>query len=89
MEGKFGDKAYAAQFLTAALEGDDSMNLQYVLVDVIEANGGFSKVADRCGMSEEALRVMVHDETEHWKFLRLARLLKCLGLEVSLKPEGE
>ena len=86
---KFKDKAYAAQFLTAALEGDDSMNLQYVLVDVIEANGGFNMVADRCGMSEEALRVMVHDETEHWKFLRLARLLKSLGLDLTLMPSEE
>ena len=86
---KFKDKAYAAQFLTAALEGDDSMNLQYVLVDVIEANGGFSKVADLCGMNEEALRVMVHDETEHWKFLRLARLLKSMGLNLTMTSDKE
>ncbi len=75
--------------MTAALEGDDSMNLQYVLVDVIEANGSFPMVSDRCGTSEEALRVMVHDQTEHWKFLRLTRLLKSLGLEVSFTPGKE
>ena len=87
MEGKFKDKSYAAEFLTAAFEGDDSMNLQYVLVDIIEANGGFFKVADRCGMSEEALRVMVHDETEHWKFLRLVRLLKSMGLNLTMTSD--
>jgi DNA-binding phage protein len=83
---KFKNKAYAANFLTKALEISEPENLQFILLDVVKANGGYRQVADENGMNEWGLKLMLWNEEEYWKFLRLARLLKSMGLEITLTP---
>jgi DNA-binding phage protein len=79
---KLKDPGHAARYLTKALEVGDPANLQGALLDVIRAQGGYHQVAARAGVSEWRLKLMLWDEEECWKLIRLAKLLAGMGLRL-------
>ena len=79
----------AAQHLTRALEKGDPANLQGALLDVIKARGGYHRVASRSGMSEWRLKLMLWDEEESWKLIRLGKLLNGMGLRLAVRPDDK
>lgn len=70
----------AARYLTKALQQGDPANLQGALLDVIKARGGYHRVAAASGMSEWRLKLILWDDEECWKLLRLYKLLNGMGL---------
>ncbi len=82
MMEKLKDQGHAARYLTKALEYGDPANLQGALLDVIQARGGYHVVASKSGLSEWRLKLMLWDEEESWKLIRLAKLLKGMGLRL-------
>lgn len=83
---KLKNKAYAAEYLTKALNGGDPINLQCALSDVIKVRGGYHKMAAASQMNEWQLKLMLWDDGECWKLLRLVKLLKSMGMDVILSP---
>jgi DNA-binding phage protein len=79
---KLEDPGHAARYLTKALEKGDPANLQGGLLDVIRARGGYHRVASRSELSEWRLKLMLWDEEESWKLIRLTKLLKGMGLRL-------
>jgi DNA-binding phage protein len=79
---KLEDPGHAARYLTKALEYGDPANLQCGLLDVIRARGGYQTVASKSGLSEWRLKLMLWDEEESWKLIRLTKLLKGMGLRL-------
>ena len=79
---KLKDPGHAARYLTKALEVGDPANLQGALLDVIRAQGGYQQVAARSQLSEWRLKLMLWDEEECWKLIRLAKLLAGMGLRL-------
>src|ERR1035441_18052 len=79
----------AAQHLTRAFEKGDPANLQGALLDVIKARGGSPRVASRSGMSEWRLKLMLWDEEESWKLIRLGKLLNGMGLRLAVRPDDK
>jgi DNA-binding phage protein len=69
------------------LQEDEPANLQGALADVVRAQGGLGKVAARVKMSEWRLRLMLWDQEEAWKLVRLMGLMKALGLRLTARPE--
>lgn len=72
----------AARYLTRALEKGDPANLQGALLDVIKARGGYHRVAAASGMSEWRLKLILWDDEECWKLIRLYKLLQGMGLRL-------
>jgi DNA-binding phage protein len=87
-KGKLKNKAKAADYLTKAFRQGGPINLQCALLDVIQAQGGYHKVAALGQMSEWQLKLMLWDDGECWKLLRFIRLLKSMGLDLVLVPTG-
>jgi DNA-binding phage protein len=83
---KLKDKAKAADYLTKAFRQDDPINLQCALLDVIQAQGGYHKVAKICQISEWQLKMMLWDDGECWKLLRFIKLLKSMGMDLVFVP---
>lgn len=79
----------AARYLTRAVRQGDPVNLQGALLDVIKARGGYHKVAQMSGMSEWRLKLILWDDEECWKLLRLAKLLDGMGLVLAVRPGGK
>jgi DNA-binding phage protein len=79
---KLKDPGHAARYLTKGLEYGDPANMQGGLLDVIRARGGYHVVAARSGLSEWRLKLMLWDEEESWKLIRLAKLLNGMGLRL-------
>jgi DNA-binding phage protein len=79
----------AARHLTRALEKGDPVNLQGALLDVIRARGGYHRVASRSGMSEWRLKLILWDEEECWKLIRLGKLLNGMGLRLAVRPDDK
>ena len=73
---KLKDPTKAARYLSRALEGGDPAKLQGALLDVIRARGGYHKVAEASQMSEWRLKLILWDDEERLKLLRLYKLLK-------------
>lgn len=82
MMEKMKDPGHAARYLTKALEYGDPVNLQCGLLDVIRAQGGYHEVASKSGLSEWRLKLILFDEEECWKLIRLGKLLKGMGLRL-------
>lgn len=76
------DPARAARHLSKALEVGDPANLQGALLDVIRARGGYHKVAAASGMSEWRLKLILWDDEECWKLIRLYKLVAGMGLRL-------
>jgi len=90
MTEKLKDPGHAARYLTKALEAGDPANLQGALLDVIQAQGGYHVVAAQGGLSEWRLKLMLWDDEEVYKLIRLAKLLKGMGMRlviVAVKEE--
>ena len=79
----------AARYLTRALEKGDPVNLQGALLDVIRARGGYHKVAAASGMSEWRLKLILWDDEECWKLIRLGKLLNGMGLRLAVRPDDK
>lgn len=79
----------AARYLTKALEQGDSANLQGTLLDVIRARGGYHVVASASGMSEWRLKLILWDDEECWKLIRLGKLLNGMGLRLAVRPDDK
>ncbi|HEV2354648.1 MAG TPA: hypothetical protein VGR89_10410 [Puia sp.] len=76
------DPTKAARYLTRALEYGDPANLQGGLLDVIRARGGYHVVAAKSGLSEWRLKLILWDEEESWKLIRLEKLLNGMDLRL-------
>ena len=50
--------------------------------DVIRVRGGYHAVASKSGLREWRLKLILLDEEEAWKLIRLAKLLKGMGLRL-------
>jgi DNA-binding phage protein len=87
MKRKFRDKEWVARYLTQALEKGDPINLQCALLDVITAQGGYRQVATKCGLSEWQLKLMLWDEGEFYRIIRLARLFEGVGVNIDLSTK--
>jgi DNA-binding phage protein len=79
----------AARYLTKMLTEDEPANVQGALNDVVRAQGGVRATAKRAGLAEWRLRLMLWDEEEALKLVRLAGLMKALGLRLTARPEGK
>lgn len=79
----------AARHLTRAVRQGDPVNLQGALLDVIRARGGYHRVASRSGMSEWRLKLILWDEEECWKLIRLGKLLNGMGLRLAVRPDDK
>lgn len=79
----------AARYLTRALEKGDPANLQGALLDVIKARGGYHRVAAQSQMSEWRLKLILWDEEECWKLIRLGKLLNGMGLRLAVRPDDK
>ena len=86
---KLEDPGHAARYLTKALEKGDPVNLQGALLDVIKARGGYHKVAAASGMSEWRLKLILWDDEECWKLIRLGKLLNGMGLRLAVRPDDK
>ena len=80
------DPKGAARYLTRMLADDEPANVQGALHDVVRARGGTKVVATRAGVSEWRLRLMLWDQEEALKLVRLAGLMKALGLRLVTQP---
>ena len=79
---KLKDPTKAARYLSRALEVGDPVNLQGALLDVIRARGGYHRVAAASQMSEWRLKLILWDDEECYKLVRLYKLLKGVGLRL-------
>jgi DNA-binding phage protein len=86
---KLKDQSKAADYLTKAFNQGDPVNLQCALLDVIQAQGGYHKVAAMSQMSEWQLKMMLWDDGECWKVLRFMKLLKSMGMDLNLVPTDQ
>lgn len=83
------DPARAARHLNKALEVGDPANLQGALLDVIRARGGYHQVAAQAQMSEWRLKLILWDDEEAYKLIRLYRLLNGMGLRLVVAVKEE
>lgn len=82
------DPARAARHLTKALEVGDPANLQGAMLDVIRSRGGYHVVAAASGMSEWRLKLILWDDEEAYKLIRLYKLLNGMGLTLVVAVKG-
>lgn len=82
------DRSGRSKYLTKALKRDDPEELQWMLHDVVKANGWVGEVSRDAGLSEWRLRLMLMDEEEAWKLTRLSRVMGALGLRLLISPKG-
>jgi DNA-binding phage protein len=86
---KFRNKAWVARFLTKALDKDEPAELQGALFDVVQSRGGIEAVAKKAGLVEWRLRLMLWDEEEAAKLMRMETLARALGLRLVMLPAGK
>jgi DNA-binding phage protein len=83
------DPTKAARYLNRALEYGDPDNLRAAFLDLIRAKGGYHRVAAESGLSEWRIKLILWDDEESWKLLRMDKLLKGMGLRLMAKPRGK
>ncbi len=76
------DPTKAARYLNRALEYGDPDNLQEAFLDLVKAQGGYHRVAVRSRMNECRVKLIILDEEESWKLLRLYKLLQAMGVRL-------
>jgi len=82
------DPTKAARYLSRALEYGDPDNLQGAFLDLVKAQGGYQRVAARSGMNEWRVKLILWDEEESWKLLRLYKLLRGMGVRLVAVSDG-
>ncbi|MEX2523703.1 MAG: addiction module antidote protein [Gammaproteobacteria bacterium] len=74
-----------AEYINAAIEDGDERLMLTALNDVARAALGMSELAERTGLSREALYNTL-SENGNPRFSSLLEILHALGLEVSVRP---
>ena len=73
----------AGRYLTRALNQEEPAELQGRLLDVVHAHGGFGRAAKKAALSEWRMRLVLWDEEEARKILRLCAILRGFGLRLA------
>ena len=81
------DPEYAAGYLTECYE-DSLETFLLGLKHVVEANGGFSSIADASSLSREHLYKMLSEDGNP-RISSLGLILKTLGLRLQITPEEQ
>lgn len=76
-----------AEYINAAAEDGDEQLMLAAMQDVVRALMGMSELAERTGLSREALYNALSDNGNP-RFSSLVDILHALGLELSVKPRG-
>lgn len=76
-----------AEYINAAVEAGNEQLMLAVMQDVARALMGMSELAERTGLSREALYKTL-SETGNPRLSSLVEILHALGLELSVKPRG-
>jgi len=79
------NRKWAGRHLTRALNQSEPEEVQGALYDVIKAQGTLEKVAAKSGLSEWRIKLMLYDDEEAWKLVRLASVLWGMGLKLVVK----
>ena len=77
----------AARYLGRMLAQDEPAEVQGALSDLVRAQGGVRATAKRAGLAEWRLRLMLWDEEEGRRLVRLAALVRAFGVRLTAKPE--
>lgn len=77
---------YAAEYLNAVLEENDSQAFLLALRHVAEANGGLSKLASDAELSRESLYRTL-SESGNPKLSSLTAVLEALGMQLTISPK--
>ena len=77
----------AARYLGRMLQDDEAANVQGALSDLVTAHGGVKATAKRAGLVEWRVRLMLWDEEEGRRLVRLAALVRAFGVRLTAKPE--
>lgn len=80
------DPEYAAAYIEAAIEENDSDFLQVALGDVVKAHG-VSKISDITGIARQALYRMISSDGNP-TIKNINRLLESVGLEIDVKTKS-
>ncbi|MCA1805856.1 MAG: putative addiction module antidote protein [Xanthomonadaceae bacterium] len=76
-----------AEYLNAAIEDGNEQLMLAVMRDVVRAMMGMSELAQRTGLSREALYSTL-SENGNPRLSSLVEILHALGLELSVRPRG-
>ncbi len=76
-----------AEYINAAIEDGNEQVMLAAMSDVARAIMGMSELAQRTGLSREALYTSL-SETGNPRFSNFIEILHALGLEVSVRPRG-
>ncbi|MAT64689.1 MAG: putative addiction module antidote protein [Gammaproteobacteria bacterium] len=76
-----------AEYINAAVEAGNEQLMLAVMQDVARALMGVSELAERTGLSREALYRTL-SETGNPRLSSLVEILHALGLELSVKPRS-
>jgi probable addiction module antidote protein len=76
-----------AEYLNAAIEDGNEQLMLAVMRDVVRAMMGMSELAQRTGLSREALYNTL-SENGNPRLSSLVEILHALGLELSVRPRG-
>lgn len=76
-----------AEYINAAIEDGNEQVMLAALKDVARAIMGITELAQRTGLSREALYNTL-SENGNPRFSSLVEILHALGLELSVKPRG-
>lgn len=77
-----------AEYINAAIEDGNEQVMLAAMSDVARAVMGMSELAQRTGLSREALYTAL-SENGNPRFSNLVEILRALGLELSVRPRGQ
>ena len=80
------DLEFAAAYFNAALEQDDMSVILLAIKNLVEANGGMSKIAKETGLNRESLyRALSEDGNP--KLSTFYKILHALGMKLNAYPD--
>lgn len=85
LKAKLLDPEFAAEYIVAAIEENDSDFLNQALADVVKAHG-ISDVAKASGIARQAIYAMTSKEGNP-TLQSINRILNAVGLEIAVKPK--
>ncbi len=87
LDEHLGDQDNAARLLNACLEDEPEVFLKTVR-DVIRANGGMTRVAEKTGLAREAL-YRAFSVNGNPSYTTISLVLAALGLRIAVEPRRD
>jgi len=77
-----------AEYINTAIEDDNEQVILAVMGDVVRAVMGMTELAQRTGLTREALYTALSEDGNP-RFSNLLEILHALGLELTVRPRGK